>query len=411
MVSPLDGITVLDLTRLLPGPFATQLLADLGADVIKVEDPALGDYMRAVPPAIDDTSYPFLMVNRNKRSIAVNLKDPDGQAIVHKLVRRADVFVEQFRPGVTKRLAVDYPRIRRINPRIVYCAHSGYGQTGPYAHLPGHDINFEALAGILSVGRDATPAIPAVPISDLSSGFMAAFAILAALRTRDRTGKGEFIDVSIFDVSFSLMVLAIARYLGAREEPTPSEIIAGHWPFYNLYQASDGLWLAVAAVEPKFWTRLVELMGLPELRGKQFVDLPERDDILERMRSRFRERPRAAWLSLFEGEDLPVTTVQRLADAITDPHVVARRLLRRANLGRLGRPIVLSHPAKYSRSRVVPARRVPALGADTDGILRGLGYSRNRIADLRARNVVDGPAPGRRTLLRAAARSSRAASV
>lgn len=392
MPAPLDGITVVDLTRLLPGPFATQLLADLGANVIKVEDPALGDYMRAVPPAIDGTSYPFLMVNRNKKSLSVNLKDRDGQAIVHKLARRTDVFVEQFRPGVTKRLGVDYDRIRRINPKIVYCSHTGYGQTGPYASFPGHDLNFEALAGILSVSRDATPTIPAVPISDLSSGFMAAFAILAALRTRDRTGKGEYIDVSIFDVSFSLMVLNIARYLGAREEPTPSEIIAGHWPFYNLYECADRRWLAVAAVEPKFWRRLVELADLPDLVGKQFVDTPERDEIMARLRARFREKTRAEWLTRFDGQDLPVTPVQRLADAMVDPHVASRGLLRESDLGRLGPRIVLEHPAKYSRSRVAKSRRVPALGEDTERILRSLGYSRADISALRGRGVV-GAAP------------------
>jgi len=405
MPAPLDGITVLDLTRLLPGPFATQLLADLGADVIKIEHPAVGDYMRAVPPSVDDTSYPFLMVNRNKRSLAVDLKEPEGQEIVRKLALRADVFIEQFRPGVTKRLGVDYARIRRINPRIVYCAHTGYGQTGPYAGFPGHDLNFEALAGILSVSRDATPTIPAVPISDLSSGFMAAFAILAALRTRDRTGKGEFIDVSIFDVSFSLMVLNIARYLGAGEEPTPSEIIAGHWPFYNLYETEDRLWLAVAAVEPKFWRRLVDLMGLPELAGKQFVDFPERDEVLARMRARFREKPRSEWLTMFEPQDLPVTAVQRFADAMVDPQVVARGLLRGANLGGLGRRVVLTHPAKYTRTRVVPARTVPEMGADTERILHAMGYSRTRIADLLARGVVAGPGAPPRVVFQASARS------
>ena len=404
MVSPLDGITVLDLTRLLPGPFATQLLADLGAEVIKIEDPALGDYMRAVPPAIDNTSYPFLMVNRNKKSLAVDLKEREGQEIVRKLVRRADVFVEQFRPGVTKRLGVEYARIRRINRRIVYCSHTGYGQTGPYAGFPGHDLNFEALAGLLSVSRDAMPAIPAVPISDLSSGFMAAFAILAALRTRDRTGTGEFIDVSIFDVSVSLMVLNIARYLGAGEEPTPSEIIAGHWPFYNLYETADRLWLTVAAVEPKFWRRLVDLLGLPELAGRQFVDVPERDEVTARMRARFREKPRAEWLRILDPKDLPVTPVQKLADAMADPQVAARGLLTEANLGGLGRRIVLAHPAKYTRTRVVPARSVPEMGADTERILRSIGYSRTRVADLFARGVVVGPRASPRVTFQSLAR-------
>ncbi len=186
MPAALDGVVVLDFTRLLPGPFCTQLLCNLGADVIKIEDPQLGDYMRAVPPTIDDTSYPFLMVNRGKRSLAVDLKTPEGQEILRRLARRADVVVEQFRPGVMTRLGVDYDGLAMMNPRLVYCSFSGYGQTGPYKDLPGHDINFEALAGILAVTGnrdDRRPAIPGVPIADLAAGFNAALAILAALRT------------------------------------------------------------------------------------------------------------------------------------------------------------------------------------------------------------------------------------
>ncbi|HEX9566299.1 MAG TPA: CaiB/BaiF CoA-transferase family protein, partial [Thermoplasmata archaeon] len=191
MPGALDGVTVLDFTRLLPGPFCTQLLCNLGADVIKVEDPQLGDYMRSVPPIVHDVSYPFAMVNRGKRSLAIDLKTSAGQDILRKLVGRADVVVEQFRPGVMARLGADYDALVMWNPKLIYCSFSGYGQNGPYKDLPGHDINFEALAGLLSVTRsldERRPAIPGVPIADLAGGFNAALAILASLRTRDRTG-------------------------------------------------------------------------------------------------------------------------------------------------------------------------------------------------------------------------------
>src|SRR5437879_8682157 len=244
MPAALAGITVLDFTGLSPGRFCTQLLCKHGADVIKIEDPKLGDYMRSVTPIVHDVSYPFLMVNRGKRSLAVDLKTPEGQEIVHKLARGADVVVEQFRPGVMARLRVAYDDLAMMNPKLVYCSFSGYGQTGPYREFPGHDINFQALAGILGVttGReDKAPAIPGVPIADLASGFNAAFAILAALRARDRTGRGEFIDISIYDTAVVLMVLGLARFLATGGEPVAGgSPLTGWLPFSSLYETKDG---------------------------------------------------------------------------------------------------------------------------------------------------------------------------
>src|SRR5436309_6495928 len=229
---------------------------------------------------IHEVSYPFAMVNRGKRSLAVDLKTVEGQEILRKLARRADVVVEQFRPGVMARLGADYDALAMWNPKLIYCSFSGYGQDGPYKDLPGHDINFEALAGLLSVTRsldERRPAIPGVPIADLAGGFNAALAILASLRTRDRTGRGEFIDVSIYDTAVTLLVLGLARYLATGEEPMPGEtLLTGSFPFYSLYETKDGQWLSVATVEPKFWERMCELIGAPELSGKQFAEPDER---------------------------------------------------------------------------------------------------------------------------------------
>src|SRR2546430_15682915 len=222
MPGALDGVTVLDFTRLLPGPFCTQLPCHPGADVIKMQDPLPGDYMRSVPPIVHDGSYPFAMVNRGKRSLAVDLKTSEGQEILRKLVGRADVVVEQFRNGVMARMGADYDALAMWNPKLIYCSFSGYGQNGPYKDLPGHDINFEALAGLLSVTRsldERRPAIPGVPVADLAGGFNAAVAILASLRTRDRTGRGEFIDVAIHDTAVTLFVLGLARFFPTGEEP------------------------------------------------------------------------------------------------------------------------------------------------------------------------------------------------
>ena len=392
MPAALDGITVLDFTRLLPGPFCTQLLCNLGADVIKIEDPNLGDYMRSVPPIVHEVSYPFLMVNRGKRSLAVDLKTPDGQEIVHKLARRADVVVEQFRPGVMARLRVAYDDLAMMNPKLVYCSFSGYGQTGPYKDMPGHDINFQALAGILSVttGRaDKAPAIPGVPVADLASGFNAALAILAGLRTRDRTGRGELIDVSIHDTAITLMILGLARFLASGEEPVAGEtLLTGNFPFYSLYETKDGRWLSVAAVEPKFWVRMCDLIGAPELADKQFTDGAQRAAVAQTLAEKFRTRTLAEWDILLATEKLPIAGVKRVSEVVRDPHVKARGLLPVVDVSGLWKMQVIAHPAKHTVSEVHDPSRVPARGQDTEEILRSLGYTARQIQSFAKKGVV-----------------------
>ena len=392
MPAALDGITVLDFTRLLPGPFCTQLLCNLGADVIKIEDPKLGDYMRSVPPIVHDVSYPFLMVNRGKRSLAVDLKTPEGQEIVHKLARRADVVVEQFRPGVMARLGAAYDDLAMMNPKLVYCSFSGYGQTGPYKDLPGHDINFQALAGILSVTSgqdDKRPAIPGVPIADMASAFNAALAILAALRTRDRIGRGEWIDVSILDTAVTLMVLGLARFLATGDEPVPGEtLLTGVFPFYSLYETKDGRWLSVAAVEPKFWIRMCELVGAPELSERQFADGAERVAATQTLAARFRERTSEDWEAVFAKEQLPITLVKRVSEVVRDPHVKARELLPLIDVPDVGKLQVIAHPAKHAETKVRDPARVPDKGGNTVEILRSLGYTPRQIQALAKKEVI-----------------------
>ncbi len=392
MAAALDGITVLDFTRLLPGPFATQLLCNLGADVIKIEDPQLGDYMRAVPPILQDISYPFLMVNRGKRSLAVDLKTPEGKEILHKLARRADIVVEQFRPGVMARLGADYDSLAMMNPRLVYCSFSGYGQTGPYKDLPGHDINFEALAGILGVTGnrdDPRPGVPGVPIADLASGFNAALAILVGLRTRDRTGRGEYVDVSIHDTAVTLMVLGLARFLATGEEPVPGEtLLTGVFPFYSLYETRDRRWLSVAAVEPKFWRRMCELIGAPELVDQQFAEGDARETIAETLATRFRERTLGEWEALFAHDALPIAGVKRVSEVTRDPHVKERGLLPAVDVPGLWKVQVIAHPARHTVTETRNPARVPAKGQDTEEILRSLGYTSRQIETLARRGTI-----------------------
>ena len=391
MSPPLEGILVLDFTRLLPGPFATQLLANLGADVIKVEDPGVGDYMRAVPPTVQGLSYPFLMVNRGKRSLAVDLRTPEGREVLERLIPKADVLVEQFRPGVMKKFGADAATVMAKNPRLVYCSFSGFGQTGPAKDLPGHDITFEALAGILGVmgDREGRPVIPGVPIADLASAFNAAFSILAALRTRDRTGRGEAVDVSIFDTAVSLMILNFAHYFASGEEPVAGEtILTGTFPFYNLYETADGRWLAVGAVEPKFWERLCHVLGLPEHADMQFGDPATLGRVRKDLASRFREKPLAEWVALLSTEDLPVAPVRRVSEVVKDPHVRERGLLPAIDVPRLWKTAVLAHPARHSASDVLELSKAPTKGEHTEEILRSLGYADDTIEGLARRGII-----------------------
>ncbi len=391
MTAPLEGLLVLDFTRLLPGPFATQLLGNLGADVIKIEDPTVGDYMRTVPPSVQGVSYAYLMVNRGKRSLAVDLKTKEGRAILYKLVPKADVVMEQFRPGVMKKLGADYATLRRRNPRLVYCAFSGYGQTGPARNVPGHDITFEAHAGILGVSGDhgGRPAIPGVPMADLASGFNAAMSVLAALRTREKTGKGEFIDVSIFDTAVSLMVLNLARYLATGEEPVAGEtLLTGTFPWYSLYESSDGGWLAVAVVESKFWEAMCEILGVPELKEAQFADDREKARVATTLRSRFKSKTKAEWEALFADANLPIIGVKTVAELVKDPQLRARGLLTVVDVPGLWKVPVIAHPAKHSVSKTRTDARAPAKGEDTERILQSLGYSAKRIDALAKKWII-----------------------
>jgi len=290
------------------------------------------------------------------------------------------------------RLGADYDALAMWNPKLIYCSFSGYGQSGPYKDLPGHDINFEALAGLLSVTRnrdERRPTIPGVPIADLAGGFNAALAILASLRTRDRTGRGEFIDVSIYDTAVTLLVLGLARYFATGEEPAPGEtLLTGSFPFYSLYETKDGGWLSVATVEPKFWERMCELIGAPELSGKQFAEPAERPAIAQTLAARFRERTLAEWESLFFAERLPIAGVKRVPEVVRDPQVKARGLLPTVDVPGVGKLQVISHPAKHTATETRNPARVPTKGQDTEAILRSLGYTSRQIEALAKKNVV-----------------------
>ena len=325
----LEGIVVLDLSRLLPGPFLTMVLADMGADVIKVEDPRVGDYLRAFPPAKGGIGGRYLAINRGKRSLALDLKQAAARAAFLRLVDRADVVVESFRPGVMAKLGLSYDVLAARNPRLVMCSISGFGQTGPYVERAGHDLNYIALAGVLAMGgaADGAPAMPGVQIADLAGGALwAATAILAALVGRYRTGRGAHLDISMTEGALSLLTAELGNQdCGAR--PTRgTETLNGGLAGYSIYATSDSRYLAVAALEPKFWIALNTALGrkpdVSEIVGNPAAQARTRADLA----ALFASKTAAEWDGLLAQHDCCVEVVTELGELATHPLHVAREV-------------------------------------------------------------------------------------
>ena len=377
----LRGIRVLDLTRLLPGPYATLLLADLGAEVIKVEEPRVGDPVRWVPPLVEGRSARFEALNRNKKSLTLDLKRPEGRAIFYKLVQRADAVVEGFRPGVAERLGIDYERVKAINPSIVYGSLSGYGQTGPHREHVGHDINYIARAGLLSLTGHPEPTIPGVPVADLAGATFAAFSLVSALlaRERDPERRGAYLDVSLTDAVVSWLSLHLAETLTTGQAVRPDEqVLTGAYPCYALYETKDGRWLAVGALEEKFWRRLCEALGVPEFASQQF-NPHKKGEVFAKLREIFRRRPLEEWLEVLDPKEIPIAPVLDLGEVAQSEHVRARGLLA---------PPGVAFPVHISPVEGREDRPAPALGEHTQSVLEELGYSCDRIQKLREGGVI-----------------------
>lgn len=388
----LSGLTVLDLTRLLPGAYCTQMLADLGADVIKVEEPGRGDYNREFPPINVKESGSFLLLNRNKRSVTVNLKTEEGKAILRRLAARADILVEGFRPGVMDRLGVGYEALTKENPRLIYCAISGYGQDGPYAKTPGHDLNYMALAGALQLFGKAGegPIVPGLSIADQGGGsLMAAFGILAAVLGRARTGKGQFVDVSMTDGAVSWLGYHAADYLFAGVEPKGGERrFIGQAPCYNVFRCADGRHITLGLIEPQFWNRFCDIAGLPDLKEEQWPEGEAVDRQMKQVADLMASRSCDEWMALLGPADLPVAPVNTMREAFDDPQLKHREMLLEMDHPVEGRIPQLGFPIKFSdtpgRLRTPP----PLLGEHNDEVLRSLGYADGDIEELRRKSAI-----------------------
>jgi len=332
-VSSLDNVIVLDLTRLLPGATATAYLAQNGADVIKVEQPGDGDYARAIAPEV------FAATNRGKKSVSIHLKDPRGRDLLLRLVAKADILIEGFRPGTMARLGLSYDALREINPRLIYASLTGYGQRGPYASLAGHDINYLALGGALSLNL---PVIPGIQIADLAAGAMqAVIEILLALLERARTGAGRYLDISMLAGVQSFLTVPLAEHRGTGREPqSGDEILSGRYACYNIYQASDGRWLAVGALEPKFWAELCRRLGCEDLVPLQFAGGEMRGRVKERIAAIFRTRTAEEWFESLRAFDCCVTPVRTISEVAAE--LPGNGSLAAPRLGEHTRPILRS---------------------------------------------------------------------
>ena len=358
------------------------LLTDMGAEVIKVEQPGLGDYMRATPPTRNGRSPVHATVNRNKLSIGIDLKTEEGKEVLRRLIKEADVFVEGFRPGAMKRLGFSFEEVRKVNPRVVYCSISAYGQTSRLSAMPGHDINFQAMAGTL--GYSPGPEVPLLQLGDMASGMYAALGVLGALVER----KGAvFVDVPIVASLLSWMVIPASAYLATGRPPTEGHsLVFGSTPYYNLYATSDAKYMAVAAIEEGFWRNLVVALGAPELEHKRFGSKEERREVTVALKSIFATKTRDEWAALLMHKDTCTTPVLTVEEALTSQWSKTASMLVKVTKDET----VLSGPLRSRpRARDRPFTKAPGLGDDTTAIMRSLGYSVKQTSHLRASGVIE----------------------
>lgn len=388
----LAGLKVLDLTRLLPGAFCSLMLADLGAEVLKIEQPDGGDYNRSFPPLNRVESGSFLLLNRNKRSLTLNLKAPEGRAILLKLVEDADVLLEGFRPGVMDRLGLGYEALAKVNPRLVYCAISGYGQDGPSRLKPGHDLNYLAEAGALLLFGKAGegPIVPGLSIADVGGGsLMASTGILAALLSRATTGRGQLVDVSMHDGAISWLALHAADYLFGGIEPKGGERpFIGQAPCYNVYACADGKYVALGLIEEHFWQRFCDAVGLPALKDEQWPTGEREAAQKQTLATLFAAKPRDQWVAELEAADIPFGPVFSMEEAFADPHARHRQMLQSMEHPVEGTIAQLGFPVKYSGTPCTLRSPPPLLGEHNAQVLEGLGYSEAEIDALKADKVI-----------------------
>lgn len=383
-----ENLTILDLTENLPGPYCTTLFADLGANVIKIER-LDGDPARAAEPQVNGMSAVHHELGRNKKSIGLNLKESSGQEVFRRLVPKADVIIEGFRPGVVNRLGIGYEEMKKVNDQIIYCSISGYGQNGPYSRLPGHDLNYISLAGILGMTGTASGqlVIPGGQIADIMGGaMMAAFAISSALYYRSQTGHGQYIDISMLDGAFSMLSLHLASYQVNKKNPQPSSMpLTGAYPCYDIYPTADSRSIAVGALETPFWEEICRVINEPELIDKQFAEGEEGKLIKSRLTAIFKTRSSQEWFELLS--QACVTPVLTFDESLSNPQILSRGLVTELETGAEQIPLI-NCPIRFSKTPAQLVHPAPRLGEHTLETLLDIGYSHSEIKSLQDHGVI-----------------------
>lgn len=392
MSGPLASLKVLDFSTLLPGPFASLLLADMGAEVLRIESPTRMDLLRVLPPHDRGVSASHAYLNRNKRSLALDLKRPEALEIVRQLVADYDIVLEQFRPGVMERLGLGYEALKAINPKLIYVSITGYGQTGPYKDRAGHDINYLALSGVASyTGREDSGPLPlGVQLADVGGGSLhAVVGLLAAVIARQHSGVGQYLDVSMTDCAFSLNAMAGAAYLACGVEPGREDQVLNGGSFYDYYRSRDGRWLSVGSLEPGFMQQLCGALGRPELAALGLSPKPEQQKALKQgLQVEFERHSFEELCALFAGVDACVEPVLSLGEALEHPQLQARELVSQVPRGDGSFQAQMACPLKFSEGLPAPRHIGGAVGAHSDEVLGELGFSLQRIAELRGAKVV-----------------------
>ncbi|MGH3384763.1 MAG: CaiB/BaiF CoA transferase family protein [Nocardioidaceae bacterium] len=391
----LSGLRVLDVSQVLAGPYAAMLLGDMGADVIKVEAPGHGDLSRQMAPRIsDDLSGAFLAVNRNKRGVSIDLKHADGQALLHRLAASADVLIENFRPGVATRLGIDYETLGKLNPRLVHCSISGFGQTGPYALRGGFDLVAQGMSGLMSVTGTASgePVKCGVPITDLGAGMFATYGILAALAARERTGRGQQVDTSLFETGIGLEVWEAVEYFHTGDTPQPTGSAHRLGAPYQAFRCADGH-INVGADGVRHWPVFCKTVGLPELADDpRFATNADRlahlAELVAQIEARTSVESRAHWLSLLEEAGVPAGPINTVPEALADPQARARDMVVEVEHPTLGTLRALGPVVKLSDTPAEITKAAPDLGQHTDEVLRELGLDAGEVDTLRSEGVL-----------------------
>ena len=390
---PLDGIRVLDLSRLLPGPYASHILASFGADVIKVERPGEGDYMREYLPQTQGFNATFLTINRGKRSISLDLSKPAGKDVFRSLVERSDVVLDGFRPGVMDKLELGYEVLSQVNPKIIYAALTGYGQTGPNAKQAGHDLNYLALSGMLDLLGDAegVPLVPGIQIADVAAGALpTVIGILLALQHRNKSKAGQLVDVSMFDSLLGLMPVQIANYTATKRRPKRGhERLFGRYACYNIYPVRNGRFMVVAALEPRFWAALCKAIDREDLIQDQYVEGHAQEILIAELTRIFQKKQVDEWMEIFVEADACVTEVREISRSVQDDHVAQRGLITPVR-GKDGE--VYEQLGVFPKLSEAPGYIVgdaPRRGQHTRQILRSLKYPAKQIDEMVAAKVVE----------------------